>query len=161
MWMLFIPQKSEQDAYIQTNLEVQQRKIMSSVCWDWKGVVFFEVLPRNRTIKISEEYCRQLGSLYSSPTPVVVFCQDNAKSNLHTSGWLLGVGWDVLLHPEYLPNLVSSDFHLICFLSPPASSVFYKQGIVLWKGNCVWGKKHKCLMLSKRPLSKKKCNNAP
>ena len=35
---------------------------MLSVWWDWKGVVFFELLPRNQTIN-SDVYCRQLNNL--------------------------------------------------------------------------------------------------
>ena len=33
-----------------------------SVWWDWKGVVFFELLPRNQTIN-SDIYSRQLNKL--------------------------------------------------------------------------------------------------
>ena len=35
---------------------------MPSVWWDWKCVVFFELLPRNETIN-SDVYCRQLNKL--------------------------------------------------------------------------------------------------
>ena len=35
---------------------------MLSVWWDWKGVVFFELLPRNQTTN-SDVYCRQLNKL--------------------------------------------------------------------------------------------------
>ena len=34
-----------------SNAELHQKKIMMSVWWDWKDVVFFELLPRNQTIK--------------------------------------------------------------------------------------------------------------
>ena len=33
-----------------------------SVWWDWKGVIFFELLPRNQTIN-SDVYYRQLNKL--------------------------------------------------------------------------------------------------
>ena len=39
--------------------ELHQKKIMLSVWWDWKGMVFFELLPRNQTIN-SDIYYRQL-----------------------------------------------------------------------------------------------------
>ncbi|XP_025266855.1 histone-lysine N-methyltransferase SETMAR-like [Camponotus floridanus] len=84
---------SRRDDSLQTTskAELHQRKIMLSVWWDWKGVVFFEPLPRNRTIN-SDVYCRQLDSLNESviqkrPELVnrkgVVFHHDNARP--HTS----------------------------------------------------------------------------
>ena len=37
---------------------ITSKKIMLSVWWDWKGVVVFELLPRNRPINL-DVYCRQ------------------------------------------------------------------------------------------------------
>ena len=42
--------------------DIHQNKIMLSVWWDWKGIVYFEQLPKNQTI-ISNVYCRQLMKL--------------------------------------------------------------------------------------------------
>ena len=42
--------------------EFHEKKIILSVWYDWKGVVFFELLPRNQTIN-SDVYCRQLNKL--------------------------------------------------------------------------------------------------
>ena len=42
--------------------KLHQKKIMLSVSWNWKGVVFFELLPRNQMIH-SDVYCRQLNKL--------------------------------------------------------------------------------------------------
>lgn len=102
--------------------ELHQRKVMLSVWWDWKGVVFFELLPRNQTIN-SDVYCRQLDSLNESviqkrPELVnrkgVVFHHDNARphTSLATRQKLLELGWDLLPHPAYSPDLAPSDFHL-------------------------------------------------
>ena len=64
---------------------------MLSVRWDWKGVVFFELLPRNQMIN-SNVYCRHLNKLNASvkekrPELVnckgVIFQHDNPKP--HTS----------------------------------------------------------------------------
>ena len=35
---------------------------MLSICWDFKGIVYFELLPRNQTTN-SDVYCRQLMKL--------------------------------------------------------------------------------------------------
>ena len=36
--------------------ELHQKKIMLSFWWDWKGVVFFELISRNKTINL-DVYC--------------------------------------------------------------------------------------------------------
>lgn len=38
--------------------DIRQRKIMLSVWWDFKDMVYFELLPRNQTIN-SDVYCHQ------------------------------------------------------------------------------------------------------
>ena len=50
---------SKRDEPLQTTskAELHQKKIMLSVRWDWKVVVFFELLLRNQTIN-SGVYCR-------------------------------------------------------------------------------------------------------
>lgn len=101
---------------------IHQKKIMLSVWWDFKGVVFFELLPRNQTIN-SEVYCRQLNSLNEAivkkrPDLVnrkgVVLHHDNARPHisLMTRQKILELGWDILPHPPYSPDLAPSDFHL-------------------------------------------------
>lgn len=105
--------------------DIHQMKIMISVWWDCKGVVYFEFLPRNRTIN-SIVYCRQLDSLNEAiiqkrPELVdpkrVVLHHDNAKphTSLMTREKISQLGWEVLPHPSYSPDLAPSDFHL--FLS--------------------------------------------
>ena len=39
-----------------------QKKVMLSVWWDFKGIVYFELLPKNQTINLNV-YCRQLVKL--------------------------------------------------------------------------------------------------
>jgi len=84
--------------------------------------VYYELLPQNQTIN-SEKYCSQLDRLkiaIDEKRPElsnrygVVFHQDNARPHvsLTTRQKLLQFGWDVLLHPPYLPDIPSSDFHL-------------------------------------------------
>ena len=45
----------------QAKAEIHQKKIMLSM-WDWKGPVFYELLPKNKTIN-SDVYCEQLQKL--------------------------------------------------------------------------------------------------
>lgn len=102
--------------------ETHQKKVMLSIWWDYKRVLYFELLPRNTTI-ISDVYCQQLDKLNDSlkqkrPELVnrrgVVFHQDNAKphTSLKTRQKLQELGWDLLPHPPYSPDLAPSDYYL-------------------------------------------------
>ena len=94
--------------------------------WNWKGVVFFELLPRNQTIN-SDVYCRQLNKLNAEvkekrPELVnrksVIFHHDKATphTSLATRQKLLRLGWDAMLHPPYSPDLTPSGYYLFRFL---------------------------------------------
>ena len=87
-----------------------------SVWWNWKSLVFFHLLPRNQTIN-SDVYCRQLNKLNAvvkekRPELVnrkgIIFHHDNATPHtfLPTRQKLLRLGWEVMLHPTYSPDLV-------------------------------------------------------
>jgi len=97
-------------------------KLMLCVWWDWKGIVHHEVLQRGQTIN-SELYCQQLTRLQRSlkikrPELInrkgVVFHHDNARphTSLMTRQKMKALGWDVLMHPPYSPDLAPSDYHL-------------------------------------------------
>ena len=95
---------------------------MLSVWWDWKGMVFFELLPRNETIN-SDVYCRQLNKLnaaFNEKRPKLVNCEgvifqhDNSTPHisLATSQKLLRFGWEVMLHPPYSPDFAPLEYYL-------------------------------------------------
>ena len=42
--------------------DIHQKKVMLSVWWDFKGIVYFELLPRYQNIN-SNVYCRRLMKL--------------------------------------------------------------------------------------------------
>ena len=99
---------------------------MLFVWGDWKGLIFFEFLPRNQTIN-SDVYCRQLNKLNAAikekrPELVnckgVIFHHDNAtpQSSLTTRQKLLRLGWEVILHPPYSPDLTPSGYYLFISL---------------------------------------------
>jgi len=102
--------------------DIHQKKILLSIWWDWKGVVYFELLPRNQMIN-TEVYCRQLDQLNAAimekrPELVnrrgVIFHQDNARphTSLITRQKLMELGWELMLHPPYSPDLAPSDYYL-------------------------------------------------
>ena len=64
------------------------KKVMVCIWWDWKGVLYYELLPENQMIN-SNKYCSQLDQLKAAfdekhPESVnrkhVIFHQDNAKN---------------------------------------------------------------------------------
>ena len=89
---------------------------------DYKGIVYFELLPPNRTIN-SVVYIEQLTKLNNAVEEKrpeltnwkgVVFHRDNARphTSLITRQKLLELGWDVLPRPPYSPDLAPSDYFL-------------------------------------------------
>ena len=102
--------------------DIHQKKVRLSLWWDYKGIVYFELLPLNRTIN-SSVYCQQLNKLNNSlqqkrPKMVnrrgFVFHHDNARphTSLATRQKLLELGWDVLPHPPYSLDIGPSDYYL-------------------------------------------------
>ncbi|GFV75089.1 histone-lysine N-methyltransferase SETMAR [Trichonephila clavipes] len=83
--------KKDKPAQTISKADIHQKKVMLSVWWNFKGIVFFELLPDNTTIN-SEVYCHQLDKLNDAlqqkrPELInrkgAVFHQDNARP--HTS----------------------------------------------------------------------------
>ena len=48
--------KRDEPAQSTSKADIHQKKVMLSVWWDFKGIVYFELLPRNQTIN-SNVYC--------------------------------------------------------------------------------------------------------
>ena len=101
---------------------IHQKKVLLSVWWDYKGIVYFELLPPNQTINsvIYIEQLTKLNNAVEEKRPEltnwkgVVFHHDNSRphTSLVTRQKLLELGWDVLSHPPYSPDLASSDYFL-------------------------------------------------
>ena len=90
------------------------------IWWDWKGVLYYEILAENQTVN-SNKYCSQLDQLKAAFDEkrlelVKRKCihQDNARLHvsLMTRKKLLQLGWEVLIHSPYSPDIAPSDFHL-------------------------------------------------
>ena len=125
----------------QAKADIHQKKVLLSIWWDWKGPVYYELLPKNKTIN-SEIYCEQLQRLSDSiqqkrPELVnrkgVVFHHDNARPHISliTRQKLLDLRWDVLPHPSYSPDLAPSDFHLFRSLQNSLNGIaFSNEGLI-------------------------------
>ena len=95
---------------------------MLSVWWDFKGIIYYELLPYGQTIN-SDVYCSQLTNLNKvihqkrpklANRQSIVYQHDNARPHISlvTRNKLLALGWDVLPHPPYSPDLAPTDYHL-------------------------------------------------
>lgn len=113
---------SEEAPSTSTKASLHPKKIMLCIWWDWKKIIYYELLPEKQTIN-SEKYCSQLSELkraIDQKRPElanrkgVVFHQDNARPHvsLATRHKLLQLDWDVLDHPPYSSDLVPSNCHL-------------------------------------------------
>ncbi|GFW58327.1 mariner Mos1 transposase [Trichonephila clavipes] len=102
------------------------RKVVLCIWWDWKGIIYYELLPYGQTLN-SDLYCQQLDHLklaIDQKRPEltkrrwVVFYQDNARphSSVVTHQKLWELDWKVLMHPPYSTDLAPSDYHLFLTL---------------------------------------------
>ena len=97
------------------------KKVMLCIWWDWKGVLYYKLLPENQMIN-SNKYCSQLDQLKASldeRCPELVnrkcktFHQDNAKPRVYsmTRQKLIQLVWEVLIHLSCSPDIAPSGFH--------------------------------------------------
>jgi len=87
---------------------------MASVFWDKRGVIHVDFLPCGATIN-SEYYCHVLSDVHKRLrkkwpgliTKGILFLQDNAQAHTahRTKCTLQQLGWEVLPHPPYKPDL--------------------------------------------------------
>jgi len=96
-------------------------KVMCTVFWDRKGVILLDFLEPGQTIN-SDRYIATLTKLKARISRVrpekkkttFLLQHDNARphTSLKTVEHIANLGWTVLPHPPYSPDLAPSDFHL-------------------------------------------------
>lgn len=97
------------------------KKVMASVFWDAKGILFVDYLQTGKTIN-SEYYCNLLDQLKEKirekrpglQKKKILFHQDNAPchKSILTMAKIHELKFELLEHPPYSPDLAPSDFHL-------------------------------------------------
>ncbi|GFW98642.1 histone-lysine N-methyltransferase SETMAR [Trichonephila clavipes] len=78
------------------------RKALLCICWNWKGIICYEWFP----IGQQKRCCVPSGQ--SRPHTSIVTRQKLWDGR--------GLGWEVLMHPPYSPNLAPSDYHFFLAL---------------------------------------------
>lgn len=100
-------------------------KVMASVFWDSEGVLLVDIMERGTTIN-STAYVNTLKKLEGRLRRVrphrqkadVLLLHDNARPHVsrQTTAEIVKLGWTVLPHPPYSPDLAPSDYHLFGML---------------------------------------------
>lgn len=101
--------------------DIHSKKVMLSIWWDWKGVLYYELIPQGQAIN-SLKYCSQLEQLKAAidekrPSLAnrkgIILQHDNARPHVSfvTQQKIAELGWEQLSHPPYSPDLAPSDFH--------------------------------------------------
>lgn len=113
------------------------KKRMLCVWWDQEGVVYRELLKPGETVN-AERYRQQLINLshallekrpeWARRHGKVILLHDNAPS--HTAkpvrDALKTLGWEVLPHPPYSPDLAPSDYHLFSSMGHALKNQHFK-----------------------------------
>jgi len=103
--------------------DIHRKKVMLSVWWDQKGIIYYELLEPKQTVT-ADLYSQQLIRLSQTlerKRPYggkgdrkVILLHDNARPHVAktTQATIERLGWEVLSHPAYSPDLAPSDYHL-------------------------------------------------
>lgn len=96
-------------------------KVMASVFWDTRGIIFIDYLEKGKTInsdyymalleRLKDEIAKKRPHLKKKK---VLFHQDNAPchKSMKTMAKLQELNFELLPHPPYSPDLAPSDFYL-------------------------------------------------
>jgi histone-lysine N-methyltransferase SETMAR len=105
--------------------DMHPKKIMLCIWWDMKGVIYFELLDINQTItaNVYSQQLQRLNEVLSQKRlalanqKAVILLHDNSRPHVAqlTQQKIEQLGWEVLPHPPWSPDLAPSDYHL--FLS--------------------------------------------
>lgn len=107
--------------------DLHPNKTLITVWWNYKGIVHVNYLPARQTIK-ADTYCAEIDVVHAKleetePALVnrkgVILLHDNAKPHTAkmTQEKLCQLGWEILPHPPYSPDISPTDYHLFLSMS--------------------------------------------
>lgn len=99
--------------------EIHGKKALLCVWWNSKGLVYMEVLEHGQTVT-ADLYAQQLSRVDQALRRLGVdpattkFLHDNARPHVAkiVQQKIETLGWEVLPHPPYSPDMAPSDYHL-------------------------------------------------
>ena len=127
-----------------------------SIWWDQKGVVYYELLKPNETID-GPLYRLQLLRLrqalrekrpeYGSRHDKIILQHDNARPHVCNvvKTVLKTIGWEVLPHPPYSPDVAPSDYYLFRSMSHGLAEQQFTnyEEVKKWLDDWIASKNHK------------------
>ena len=117
---------------------LHSKKLLLCIWWDMKGVLYYELLKPGETItaqrysghllKLSEKI-KELRPQHGHSMKKIILLHDNATPHVAkaTKNKILELGWEVLPHPAYSPDIAPSDFHLFRSLQHTLAGKRFKQ----------------------------------
>ncbi|GFV27234.1 histone-lysine N-methyltransferase SETMAR [Trichonephila clavipes] len=101
---------------------IHQRKVLLCLGWNRKGPLYYELLKQGKTFNV-DLYCNELDKLNAAikeKRPAlasrkgIVFHHENARPHtaMVTQQKLNALGWEVLDHPPYSPDIAPSDYSM-------------------------------------------------
>lgn len=117
--------------------DLHPEKVLLSIWWNLRGIVYWELLESGATVT-AEVYCKQLERVQEAlikkhPALVnrkkVVLLHDNARPHVAkvTQKKIQELGWEVLPHPAYSPDLAPTDYHLFRSMQHHLAGKHYKK----------------------------------
>ncbi|UYV83093.1 SETMAR [Cordylochernes scorpioides] len=125
------------------------KKAMLCVWWDQTGVVYFKLLKPGETVNISryEQQMHSLREALNEKRPELrenhnnlILQHDNAPAHNAKvlKNTIKDLGWELLPHPPYSPDLASSDYHLFTSLGHALKNQEFSNSDILRKWLVDW-----------------------
>ncbi|UYV77494.1 hypothetical protein LAZ67_15001263 [Cordylochernes scorpioides] len=105
------------------------KKTMLCVWWDQTGVVYFKLLKPGETVNTSR-YEQQMHSLREG--------LNEKRPELLVKNTIKDLGWELLPHPPYSPDLAPSDYHLFTSLGHALKNQEFSNSDILRKWLVDW-----------------------